>query len=126
MRCFNHSDIDAVGTCKVCQKGVCHACAVDLTHSLACKGPHEEQAEAVQALVQRNMRVQGEAGKARYVAPVFFGFMGAVFLFTDLRHGLDQAGMGALLGLGFVAFGIVCLVVNRRAYGAAQHRREAR
>lgn len=65
MRCFYHPDVESIGTCKVCQKGLCLACAADLDHSIACKGKHEEQAQAIQALILRNARVQGTAGKAK-------------------------------------------------------------
>ncbi|MBP7275989.1 MAG: hypothetical protein KBA51_07280, partial [Kiritimatiellae bacterium] len=35
MKCFNHEDRDAVGTCKSCGKGVCRECAVDMGKGLA-------------------------------------------------------------------------------------------
>ena len=37
MNCFNHPGVPAVGICKVCQKGLCIECAVDLEHGIACK-----------------------------------------------------------------------------------------
>jgi len=37
MNCFEHPDVNAVGLCKFCQKGLCQDCAHDLSHGLACK-----------------------------------------------------------------------------------------
>ncbi len=36
MKCFDHADVDAVGLCKSCGKGLCKRCAVDLGEGLAC------------------------------------------------------------------------------------------
>lgn len=35
MRCLNHRDREAVGTCKACSKGLCAECAVDLADGRA-------------------------------------------------------------------------------------------
>lgn len=36
MKCYNHPDIDAVGMCKACNKGVCITCAQDENSGIAC------------------------------------------------------------------------------------------
>ena len=41
MHCFYHSDVDAVGLCKACGKGLCRPCAVDLGEGLACQNSCE-------------------------------------------------------------------------------------
>lgn len=118
MRCFNHSDIDAIGTCKVCQKGLCRACAVDMGHSLSCQGEHEGLAEAVNDMVQRSLSVQKVAGRSKYVAPTFFSFMGAIFLIFGLQE--PRIGLGVYLGVGFVVFGVAVLAINLRAYSGTR------
>ena len=119
MRCFNHRDVEAVGICKVCQRGLCEGCATDLAHSIACKGKHEAEAEALHGLILRNMKVHREATKARYLAPAFFAFMGAVFLVYGLRDGTTSSGMPLYMGAGFLIFAVVVFFANRRAYGAS-------
>jgi hypothetical protein len=37
MYCYNHPDAAAVGTCTVCGKAVCQACAVEMGNKLMCK-----------------------------------------------------------------------------------------
>ncbi len=122
MRCFNHRDVDAVGICKVCQRGLCVACAADLAHGIACKGEHEAEAEALHGLIRRNLRVQGEAHKAWYVAPAFFAFMGIVFFSYGLREA--GSGMPLYLGGGFIVFSVVVFFANRRAYSASSRKAE--
>ncbi|MBV8124617.1 MAG: hypothetical protein JO370_11135 [Paucibacter sp.] len=119
MHCFNHPDIEAVGICKVCQKGICPVCAADLEHSIACKGKHESQAEAINSLVLRSMNFQGAAGKARYAGPAFYAFMGAVFLFFGLRdsRGLD---LPVYIGAGFLVFAVISFTANRRAFRSTE------
>lgn len=43
MRCFAHGDVDAVGLCSACDRGVCTACAVDMGRGLACRGRCEPE-----------------------------------------------------------------------------------
>jgi len=118
MRCFHHPELDAVGTCKVCNKGLCEACAADLGHSLACKGEHEALAESVHNLVLRNMQVQGVARKVSYAAPMLYAFMGLLFLVFGLRDGLQADRFEVYMGTGFLIFAVVVLQANRRAYRA--------
>jgi hypothetical protein len=117
VRCYIHSEHEAVGICKACGKGLCRDCAVDLGHGLACHGEHEQRVAAVEAMVSRAARVQKTAGRARYGTAAFLGFMGIVFT----GYGLMQTGKDKfliLLGVGFLAYGAYAFVANRRAYGA--------
>ena len=50
MKCFNHLNDDAIGTFKHCRKGLCHECAADLGHGLACKNQHEEAVNSLEGL----------------------------------------------------------------------------
>ena len=116
MNCFNHPERSAVGICKACNKGLCPECAADLGHGLACRGVHEQRAVEIEQLVTRNAQVVRTAGGAKYLAPVFLMFMGAVFS----AYGAFFARGGTfttVLGIGFLVYGAYALVVNRRAYG---------
>jgi len=120
MRCFNHPDREAHGTCKVCSRGVCTDCSADLGHSLACKNSHEELAQEIHAFVLRNLSVQKVTKRSIYIGPMFFGFMGIVFLVTGLQDSSGNSLLPTSMGLGFLVFAIVVLVFNRRAYGKAE------
>ena len=116
MRCFYHPDRDANGICKSCNKGLCSECSVDLDYGLACRGKHEQNVAALNAMVVNATRIQATTSKARYVAPAFTAFMGIMFLgYGYLKEGL--AVFLLPLGVGFLVYSLVIFVTNRRAYG---------
>lgn len=43
MKCFVHPEVDAIGLCTACNRGLCGECAVDLRRGLACKGRCEHE-----------------------------------------------------------------------------------
>jgi len=117
MRCFTHTEREAVGVCKACAKGLCPECASDLGHGLACRGVHEPAVERLNQLTLRASRVQSTAGRARYAAPAFTGTVGLIFC----GYGYLHEGMrGFLFPLGciFVVYGLIVFGANRRAYGS--------
>lgn len=119
MHCYNHADLEAVGTCKACSKGLCKECAVDLGFGLSCRGSHEQRVADIEDLVSRNASVQRAAGRAKYAAPTFYLFSGAVFTGYGLLSS-RPLGFIVLLGIGFLAFGLYVLIANLRAYGKAE------
>ena len=117
MRCFNHPDRDAIGSCKGCCKGLCMECAADLGHGLACKGTHEEMVETYDMIVSKNARVYGSASRNTLIAPVFYAFMGVLFAGYALLSGNGVASFLSLMGLGFLVFAAVVYRANRKTFG---------
>lgn len=116
MRCFNHPEREAIGSCKACCKGLCPDCVADLGHGLACRGRHEEQVDSINLMIARNALLQSTSRKAKYATPAFTAFMGAIFLsYGYLHEGLN--GFSVPLGAGFLGYGVVIFFVNRRAFG---------
>lgn len=118
MKCFNHPERDAVGSCKGCCKGLCHECAADLGHGLACKGVHEPMVETYNMIVSKNARMYGSAQRNSLVGPAFYALMGVLFLAYALTKGDGIFGFLSLLGLAFLAFGVICFYINRKTFGA--------
>lgn len=79
MKCFNHGEVDAVGVCKSCQRGVCAECAIDLGHGLACKDKHEADAEFLHFLIERNKKAIQLQPRAASVGNIFWLIMGLLF-----------------------------------------------
>ena len=100
MRCFNHADVDAVGLCRACAKGLCHDCATDLSFGLACKDKHEPEVHASHNLLERSKNLLQTNMRAKYLAPVFFGISGLVFISngTGLFHGPGSSPLDPFLG----------------------------
>ena len=144
MRCFYHQDKEAVGTCKLCGKGVCPECAVDLTKGLACRGRCETDAQAIIQLIDRNIQLSANPTKAQLVVPPASQRAGqstdyiASQLTSHIREtlylhwmlGIFCVVVGAvLLVAGFsgqfvvlevvgaccLAFGVICFVQARRS-----------
>ena len=117
MRCFNHADREAVGSCKTCCKGLCGECAVDLGHGLACRNLHEARVEEINVMILRSARVSSVTPKNKYVAPIFYAFMGLLFSGYSLFSGEGVRGLLFPMGVGFLAFSAFCLRANLKAYG---------
>lgn len=106
MRCFNHQDREAVGSCKACAKGLCAECVVDLGHGLSCKGSHEEIVESYSSILKFNARTVSAAPRIIYLPTVFSIAMGAMFMWfgrDDFRGFLFIVG-GLLLAYGVFMF----------------------
>ncbi len=84
MKCFNHRDRDAIGICKVCGKGLCQECLVEIPKGIACKDTCMEYAIDVTEVVNRNIET----------APVSYAIM------SKLRaRCLKQSFIELLVGL---------------------------
>ena len=132
MDCFLHSGVAAVGTCKSCGKGICHACAADLGDGLACRNRCESKVKTLTAFIDRN--IQNAARNERLVSfgysnrsasAVFYVLIGALFLgygfyqFERYPHGAPDF---LLLGMGvlFLGFGIFIFLRSRAAAARAE------
>lgn len=82
MKCFNHPETDAVGTCQNCGKAGCHECLNEANDMLLCGG-------CFAAAVEEHARDVAEERS---------------FLKKRIRNSWLMAGLGALLGL-MIAFG---------------------
>ena len=119
MRCFNHSEVRAVGFCRHCSKALCHGCASDLGFGLACRDMHEQQVTAVNAMVERATRVQTVGRSNKYLSSLFFLIFGSFFVGYDLYEGDRGTGFGVWLGGLFIAYGLYLAIVVRRVWAKA-------
>lgn len=113
MRCFVHQEVEAVGTCRACNKGLCPSCAVDLGHSISCKGACEIKANTINGQLAKNAVVLQTQRRNKLYAPLFFIAMGVVFGAFS-QDGKSVWNMGTVMGGVFVIFGIVLAVLSHR------------
>jgi hypothetical protein len=116
MRCYNHSDREAVGTCKACSKGLCSECAVDLGHGLSCRGAHEAIVESYRTMLERNTKAFDAAPVTMLIAPLFLLGTGALMVIYGLISRQGTASFPFALGCAFLLFGAISFVRNRRTY----------
>ena len=119
MKCFRHPTADAHGFCKVCCKGLCLECGVDLGHSFTSTGNCAAEAERLETIVKPNMlklheqsaRVGNEAeallqtvaarSGGRYFIPALLLLTGIPFLVIGITRS-DRLAMVGFLGGAFI------------------------
>jgi hypothetical protein len=91
MKCFYHPQRDAVAMCKSCGRGLCPDCAAEVTPGMACVGRCERDVAALNLVIQRSKTAYQKTG----------------------RLYRRSAGAILILGLIFLAFGFLPVVVSR-------------
>ena len=112
MKCFKHSQSDAVGTCKNCQKGLCHECAVDVGNGIACKSGCEDRVIAINELIDRNMGTHQKIRQV-YSRNAAIGTLAGLLL---LVIGLADPRFTSF----FVPMGIIVLLFSAVSYFAGR------
>ena len=105
MVCYYHPDKPAVGLCKYCQRGLCSGCAAHAGDSLACKGLHEQQVVAMEALLQRNILQAKRVGSDYLRNTVFYGAVGVLFT----AFGISQLQWLGLQAVVYLVIGLALL-----------------
>lgn len=107
MKCYNHTNIDAVGACKQCNKGICHLCASDLGHGLACKDKHEGDVNFLNDLIDRSRKTIAIQPKSTIVGNLSWLFMSLIFIgFGFYREDLFLKIFGIMCGTYWIYFSI--------------------
>ena len=119
MRCFNHSDVRAVGLCKHCNKALCHECANDLGFSLACRGRHEQEVTTFNGIVERAARAQAATRSSKYLVPLLALVGGSFLIGYNLYTGHRGAGLSLWLGGFLIAYGLYLVILVRRIWAKA-------
>jgi len=109
VRCYYHSNVEAVGVCKSCQRGLCAACATDAPNGLACRGRCEARVAAIDALIERNLSSYRRTG-------LFLAFAGGLMMLVGLVT-LRDGWPFVILGLAFASWGVFHIVGGRRMSG---------
>ena len=113
MKCFEHQDVDAVGSCRVCGKGLCSGCAVDQGFALSCSGECEEEARQIDAHNRQARKVLRIGRKNRYTGALLFAFMGGVFLIADLVDSGPRLSFMSIFGGGILLFSLYMAFASR-------------
>lgn len=119
MKCFIHSNNDAVGICKSCQKALCASCAVDTGRGLACPGNCVDEVSDLNKIVDKSKRIYsiGTSSKLPPTGIIMYMFFGVMFTGFGIYRYFERGRFDAfttLLGLGFVAMGIITYIRNKQ------------
>jgi hypothetical protein len=107
MRCYNHHDKDAVGTCKACGRGLCPTCAAEVEKAVACRDRCESDVSMLLGLNRNALQYARTAKQARYLAPTMFIVVGAMLVTLGVTYeGIDAAvfagGVVTVIGIAFL------------------------
>jgi len=104
MKCYQHNEIDAVGICKHCQKGVCKECVLLTDDCVACIACQDKVKFQI-SLFERNRRIIGTQPKTMntliwLTTIIGIAIIGGGFLFGQ---GVEMLPVGGIfLGMGVV------------------------
>jgi hypothetical protein len=95
MKCSLHPDIDAIGVCCNCGKGLCSQCKVELAGKLYCQSCADE-------VFTKGVK-SAEVSASYYVLPLFFGLVGGLIAyFVNDNHKKNRNRAKNMLGLGII------------------------
>jgi len=116
MKCYNHPEIDAVGLCKSCGRGLCHECVSEVGTSISCKSRCESDVAAINELLQRGRTAYQKASGTFIRSGIFILLLGAVFLIIGVVSSIASQPnyFLILMGLLFVSWGISQFFTARR------------
>ena len=112
MKCYEHPEVEAIGICKHCQKGVCTDCSTDLGFGLACKDKHEKDVEFLNSLIENNKKAYRQSPKSAMAGNLFYLLMGILFI----GFGYPDAKFLILFGVLCVGYWIFLMVYNSRYF----------
>lgn len=84
MKCFNHSENDAVAVCKNCKKGLCKDCLTEANNGIACTSTCIEEVNQLDLLMQQSKKSHKLASGAYYKNAYIYGGFGLVFIIFGL------------------------------------------
>jgi len=116
MKCYYHTEKDAVGLCKYCQRGLCEDCIAEVNEALACRDRHEEQVRAIERLNARSLLQSTRAASGYLRNAIFYGLVGLLFC----AFGALQYRFLGLQAVFFILIGVFLL------YAAAANYLESR
>ena len=74
-------------------------------HGLSCKGEHEATVQSYHDMLKRNERALAAAPRNILLMPLFYAFMGLVFVTWGLTSPKGVRDFTFILGCGFLVFG---------------------
>ena len=121
MKCFYHETVDAVATCKNCQRALCRECAVDVGNGMACRNACEEQVRILNQMLKKGQNAIKRSSLGYYGLAGFLLLMAIVIGQDSVRSDIKGwaifgDGMSAVFLLGAIFF----LIIARKA-GADQN-----
>jgi hypothetical protein len=119
MKCYSHSEADAVAVCRSCGRALCRGCVTEVGLSCSCKGRCEAVVATLNDLVERGKTAYTKTSNFQRGYGIFVILLGAVFVSLAIyRFYLGDASEWSyfflVAGVLFVGMGFSCLVSAKR------------
>lgn len=103
MKCYNHNNVDAIGTCKACSKGLCKECHTDNGNSIVCTTTCITEVNKAKGLVERYKMAYQNLSEIDINKGYFIIFLGLIMVVINL----NQSGYipFLLFGLFYIFWG---------------------
>ncbi|MCB0310068.1 MAG: hypothetical protein KDD42_02455 [Bdellovibrionales bacterium] len=124
MKCITHQNVDSVGCCRWCGRGLCAECCVELPEGLACRDRCESDVKALGEYMRLAISKGGVLGSFRtgalmyLVFTVFFAGLGVLFGLAAIgAKDFDPISLiQAVIFLGLGCFFLLAWRRNRNAW----------
>ena|SRR5690242_9353635 len=119
MKCYNHSDVEAVGVCKSCGRALCRECIAEVGLSLSCKSRCESVVAAMNDLVERGSTAYQKTSATYLRNGIFISLLGILFSILGVLSfvGGDRTFWSYFLmiaGLLFLSLGVSSFVSAKK------------
>jgi hypothetical protein len=108
MKCYNHTDIDAVGICKNCNKGVCISCAIDVGNGIACSETCANEVKQINVLIERNKNAYQKIADGYLRNTSMYLGLAIIFILIWNFDGRQEFFL--------IVFGVACLLIGILTY----------
>ncbi|MFZ6028294.1 MAG: hypothetical protein ACOYYS_11320 [Chloroflexota bacterium] len=110
MKCYNHTEMDAIGICKNCYKAICKQCAVPNEYDfVVCSAKCLEEAAINQKMMDKAKMAYGlKPGRLpvtiifMLMAGLFFAVIGILALIGGSVSGMFMLGIGLIFIIGAI------------------------
>lgn len=110
MKCYYHTDVDAVAICAACQRGVCSDCAVDVEFTTSCRDRCEERVTNYVALFTQGRQAYN-ANATSYKGIGVFSFLSGVVMAFLGGFTRSETG-GAAYNVTYLTSGLMLIVIS--------------
>jgi len=119
MKCYNHSDAEAVAVCRSCGRALCRACLTEIGLSSSCKGRCESVVATMNDLVERGRTAYQKSSAIQFRNGIFIVLLGMTFLIIGIipilkGQASDWTYVQFFIGVLFAGMGISSLISAKR------------
>lgn len=120
MRCFNHQDLEAVGSCKHCMRAVCNTCARINDFGLSCCEACDKHLSEYDQAMEKSLTFWRIGGRKKVQSgSIFTLLLGLVFTFFGAidcsKNSLEAGGFLLFMGIIFAGYAAYNLFINKNA-----------